>query len=99
MEEGATAVLCCELSTLGVSAQWKKTGIPLRANRKYAMKKDGCLLQLHIKELNPDDSGSYSCQAGNAETTAAVSVKGWYIYCKINVQQQNFNNFPSPSST
>uniref|UniRef100_A0AAZ1WWA9 Obscurin n=1 Tax=Oreochromis aureus TaxID=47969 RepID=A0AAZ1WWA9_OREAU len=73
--EGDDITLHCELSKPGVCVEWRKGGIVLRPGKKYEMRQSGCIQELCIWNLEPDDSGYYTCDAGDQLTTASLAVQ------------------------
>ncbi|KAI4893348.1 hypothetical protein NFI96_024137 [Prochilodus magdalenae] len=73
--EGDTITLRCELSKANINVEWRKGGLVLQLGKKYEFKQDGCIQELHIRDLELGDSGYYTCDAGDQLTTASVSVQ------------------------
>lgn len=74
--EGDDITLCCELSKPGVRVEWRKGGMVLQPCKKFEMRQEGCIQDLCIHNLVPEDSGYYTCDAGDQLTTASLAVQG-----------------------
>uniref|UniRef100_A0A3B5RAW4 Ig-like domain-containing protein n=1 Tax=Xiphophorus maculatus TaxID=8083 RepID=A0A3B5RAW4_XIPMA len=74
--EGDDITLQCEVSKPGVRVEWRKGGIVLQPGKKYEMKQEGRIQELCIHSLEPEDSGYYTCDAGEQLTTASLAVQG-----------------------
>ncbi|MEQ2208691.1 hypothetical protein XENOCAPTIV_011751 [Xenoophorus captivus] len=74
--EGDDVTLQCEVSKPGVRVEWRKGGIVLQPGKKYEMKQERCIQELCIHSLEPEDSGYYTCDAGEQLTTASLAVQG-----------------------
>ncbi|XP_054597166.2 obscurin isoform X8 [Nothobranchius furzeri] len=74
-EEGASITLSCELSKPGVPVEWKKGTQVLKSGEKILMKQKGCMNELLINKVVPEDSGDYSCVCGDQKTTASIKIK------------------------
>ncbi|XP_041698291.1 obscurin isoform X4 [Coregonus clupeaformis] len=74
-QEGDDITLRCELSKAGAQVEWRKGGVVLQAGKKYAMRQEGCVQELRIRNLEPEDNGYYTCDAGDQLTTASVAVQ------------------------
>lgn len=48
----------------------------LQTSKKFELKQEGCVLELHVHDLEPEDSGYYTCDAGDQLTTASITVQG-----------------------
>ncbi|KAI3374875.1 hypothetical protein L3Q82_021410 [Scortum barcoo] len=83
--EGDDITLSCELSKPGVRVEWRKGGMVLQPGKKYDMRQQGCVHELCIRNLEPEDNGYYTCDAGDQLTTAslAVQVKEVFIACGL----------------
>ncbi|XP_070700635.1 obscurin [Pempheris klunzingeri] len=83
--EGDDITLHCELSKPGVRVEWRKGGMVLQPSKRYEMRQEGCIQELCIFNLGPEDSGYYTCDAGDQLTTAslAVQVKEVSIVCGL----------------
>lgn len=74
--EGETATLSCTTSDLTTLVTWKRNHIPLRNGDKYEMRKDGKVNLLLIRDVDPLDTGVYSCDTGDVQSTAKLTVTG-----------------------
>ncbi|XP_059391295.1 obscurin-like [Carassius carassius] len=73
--EGDSITLLCELSKPVKSIEWRKGGVVLQPSKKFEMKQEGCVLELHVHNLEPEDNGYYTCDAGDQLTTASLTVQ------------------------
>ncbi|XP_039875843.1 obscurin isoform X15 [Simochromis diagramma] len=78
--EGDDITLHCELSKPCVCVEWRKGGLVLRPGKKYEMRQSGCIQELCIWNLEPDDSGYYTCDAGDQLTTASLAVQAKEVF-------------------
>ncbi|XP_058481105.1 obscurin [Solea solea] len=78
--EGDDIILHCELTKPGVRVEWRKGGMILQPNKKYEMRQEGCVRKLCINNAEPDDSGYYTCDAGDQLTTASLAVQVKEVY-------------------
>lgn len=74
--EGGNVSLRCELSRTGVPVQWFKSENELCQGGRYQMTLRGNIAEMHIRNIQPEDVGEYSCVFGEQKTTAEVNVRG-----------------------
>lgn len=68
--------LQCELSKPGVPLEWRKGELGLCPCAKYEIRQTGPLATLLIYDVDSEDSGSYTCDTGDRQSTAQLAVKG-----------------------
>ncbi|XP_062979003.1 obscurin [Elgaria multicarinata webbii] len=74
-EEGGTARFRCEVTVVKAPVEWKKDGVALHSGPKYEIRQEGASHELLVRNLEPKDSGEYSCITGDQTTSATLAVK------------------------
>lgn len=73
--EGRAATLRCVLSSVAAPVEWRRGEDILKSSSKYSLRQEGAVLELVIRDLQPQDSGQYSCSFGDQATSATLTVK------------------------
>ncbi|XP_052452035.1 obscurin-like isoform X10 [Carassius gibelio] len=87
--EGGKVLLSCELSKPGSQVQWKKGTESLKNGGRYQIMQRDTMCELQISDLVPEDSGEYSCDCGNENTTANVVVSALPVVFKHELESQD----------
>ncbi|XP_064239759.1 obscurin-like isoform X1 [Aotus nancymaae] len=72
--EGGAATLRCVLSSVAAPVEWRCGDSVLRPGDKYSLRQEGTVLELVVRDLQPQDSGLYSCSFGEQTTSATLTV-------------------------
>lgn len=70
------ATLSCITSDFTTSVSWKRNHIPLQNDDKYEIRKEGKVNLLLIHDVDPLDTGVYSCDTGDMQSSAKLTVTG-----------------------
>uniref|UniRef100_A0A8C6U6S0 Ig-like domain-containing protein n=1 Tax=Neogobius melanostomus TaxID=47308 RepID=A0A8C6U6S0_9GOBI len=74
--EGSRATLLCETSSADCRVSWRKGTQVLSHGDKYSIEEQGAAHSLVIHRLSVGDGGEYTCDTGDEQTTASLTVKG-----------------------
>lgn len=74
--EGETVTLACTISDSIAPVTWKKNNVVIQAGLKYDLTNKGAFHQLRIYNLIPEDSGTYTCDTGDAQCDVSLTVEG-----------------------
>nr|XP_014350244.1 PREDICTED: obscurin isoform X17 [Latimeria chalumnae] len=87
-EEGGIATLCCVVSKPGAPVEWRKGRTILQPSEKYEMRQVGSVVELLIYNLRPEDTGDYSCDSGDQQTAASLTVNALPVLFKRRLQNE-----------
>uniref|UniRef100_UPI00398E7BDC obscurin-like isoform X29 n=1 Tax=Pristiophorus japonicus TaxID=55135 RepID=UPI00398E7BDC len=87
-QENDSVILRCEISRPDASVQWKKGSILLHPSAKYEMKQKGSIVELVIHKLKPEDSGRYTCDTGDVQTSASLKINALPVLFKQELQNK-----------
>ncbi|XP_057396424.1 obscurin [Balaenoptera acutorostrata] len=73
--EGGAATLHCMLSSAAMPVEWRRGDEVVQPGDKYSLRQEGTMLELLIRDLQPQDSGQYSCCFGDQMTSARLTVQ------------------------
>ena len=59
--------------------EWKKGELCLCPCAKYDISQTGLSATLVIHDVDPEDSGNYTCDSGDRQSTAQLTVKGMLL--------------------
>lgn len=74
--EGETVTLSCTISDPKAPVTWKRNNVVIQAGLKYDLTTKGTFHQLRIHNLLPEDSGTYTCDTGDAQCDVSLTVEG-----------------------
>lgn len=74
MSAGSAAVFEAETERSGVKVRWQRDGSDIAASDKYGLAAEGKRHMLTVRDVGPDDQGSYAAIAGSSKVKFDLKV-------------------------
>ena len=81
-----TVEFSCQMTQSGTDVVWLRNGQPLSLTEdRYQIRSQDCSYNLVIPNVTTDDAGEYTIKTGEIQSTAVLTVNGWYTRVDTNI--------------